>query len=219
MMEIVLTLIAVFSAIIFHEYAHGYVAFRLGDPTARAHGRLTFNPLAHIDPIGTLLVPIIALILFRVPIGWAKPIPVNPGNFRNPYQGMFYVAIAGPLTNIGLAVATAIVGQFLLALFPVIHNMWLINLFFLLGIFVLINLLLALFNMIPIPPLDGSRILSYFLPPEGRRFLAIFERYGFIIILGFFLLGGLGVIFTVVETVWSELIGMRWRMILRLIGL
>lgn len=209
--QIALSLVAVFSAIVFHEYAHGYVAFRLGDPTARAQGRLTFNPLAHIDPIGTVLVPIV-LILLRMPVfGWAKPVPVSPMYFRNPYQGMFYVAIAGPLTNVGLALATTIVGRFLLALFPVTHGSWLTHAFFyLLGIFVLINLLLALFNMIPIPPLDGSRILAYLLPPEGRRFLAVFERYGFLIIMALILLGGLGFVFTAVQNVWFELIGETW---------
>ena len=213
--HIVLSLVAVLSAIVFHEYAHGYVAFRLGDPTARAQGRLTFNPLAHIDPIGTVLVPIV-LVLLRMPVfGWAKPVPVSPMYFRNPYQGMFYVAIAGPLTNVGLALATTIVGRFLLALFPVTHGLWLTHAFFyLLGIFVLINLLLALFNMIPIPPLDGSRILAYLLPPEGRRFLAVFEQYGFLIVLALFWLGGLRLVFPAVQNVWFELIGETWWIIM-----
>ncbi len=213
--HIVLSLIAVLSAIVFHEYAHGYVAFRLGDPTARAQGRLTFNPLAHIDPFGTVLVPIILVLLGMPVFGWAKPVPVSPMYFRNPYQGMFYVALAGPLTNVGLAVAMTITGRSLLAFFPGVHGPWLFHAFFyLLGIFVLINLLLALFNMIPIPPLDGSRILAYLLPPEGRRFLAIFEQYGFLIVGALILFGGLGFVFTAVQNVWSELIGMRWIIIM-----
>ncbi len=213
--HIILSLIAVFSAIVFHEYAHGYVAFRLGDPTARAQGRLTFNPLAHVDPIGTVLVPVILILLGMPVFGWAKPVPVSPMYFRNPYQGMFYVALAGPLTNVGLAVATTIVGRFLVTLLPVMHGTWLIQAFFyLLGIFVLLNLLLALFNMIPIPPLDGSRILAYLLPPEGRRFLAIFEQYGFLIIMALILLGGLRFVFPAVHTVWVELIGIEWMRIM-----
>jgi len=117
-LEIVLSLVAVFTAIVLHEVAHGYVAFRLGDPTARSRGRLTLNPLAHIDPIGTILVPFVLAVLNLPLFGWAKPVPINPNYFRNPFRGMLYVAAAGPGTNIALALVTAGFGRLLLLFVP-----------------------------------------------------------------------------------------------------
>ena len=218
-LEIVLSLIAVFTAIILHEVAHGYVAFRLGDPTAKARGRLTLNPLAHIDPIGTILVPIFLLIM-RSPFlfGWAKPVPINPTYFRNPFKGMLYVAVAGPATNLALALATTVIGRVLILAIPdsllffnhtfagnLIHA-----LVYLLGIFVIYNVILAAFNMIPIPPLDGSRVLTYFLPPEGRRVMMMLERYGFIILIALIYLGGLRALFDLMGGLWQGLLGSRW---------
>jgi len=223
-LEVILSLLAVFMAIVLHEVAHGYMALRLGDPTAKSRGRLTLNPLAHVDPIGTVLVPLM-IALFRflfgwnlLLFGWAKPVPVNPSYFRNPLRGMLYVALAGPGTNIALALATAGVGRLLLLLVPAEVLMgnssfaanlidWL---FYLLSAFVLYNLFLALFNLIPVPPLDGSRILMYFLPPNARRFLVSIERYGFIIIVALFYLGGLNLIFNGVSSLWRVLLGTRW---------
>ncbi len=223
-LEVILSLLAVFMAIVLHEVAHGYMALRLGDPTARSQGRLTLNPLAHVDPIGTILVPLM-IALFRflfgwnlLLFGWAKPVPINPAYFRNPLRGMLYVALAGPGTNIGLALASAGLGRLLLMAVPtgllfgatglganLIH--WL---FYLLSAFVLYNLFLALFNLVPVPPLDGSRILMYFLPAEGRRFLMSIERYGFFIIVAIFYLGGLNLIFNGVSSLWQVLLGTRW---------
>ncbi|MCK5586436.1 site-2 protease family protein, partial [Candidatus Bipolaricaulota bacterium] len=202
-LDIALSLIAIFTAIVLHEVAHGYMALRLGDPTARDLGRLTLNPLAHIDPIGTILVPLTlavlnALGILNAPLfGWAKPVPINPRNFRNPFRGMLFVALAGPGTNIVLALGTALIGRLLLLMVPQSLNMaspsfgihLLIALFTLLRHFVIYNLFLAVFNLIPIPPLDGSRVLTYFLPTEGRRIMLSLERYGFLIFAVLFYLG------------------------------
>ena len=218
-LEIALSLIAIFTAIILHEVAHGYVAFRLGDPTAKARGRLTLNPLAHIDPIGTILVPIFLLIM-RSPFlfGWAKPVPISPGYFRNPFKGMLYVAVAGPATNLALALATTVIGRVVILAIP--DSLLFFNhsfagnlvhaLVYLLGIFVIYNVILAAFNMIPIPPLDGSRVLTYFLPPEGRRVMIMLERYGFIILIALIYLGGLQVLFNLMGGLWQGLLGSRW---------
>ncbi len=217
-LDIVLSLIAVFAAIVLHEVSHGYVAYRLGDPTAKAHGRLTLNPLAHVDPIGTILVPLI-LVVFRSPFlfGWAKPVPINPNYFRNPFKGMLYVAIAGPATNVGLALATAGIGRVILTvvsndlLFGTSFASYLVrDLFYLLGVFVIINVILAVFNMIPIPPLDGSRVLTYFLPPEGKRAMLMLERYGMLILLAIILLGGIGQLISATSWLWRGLLGVRW---------
>jgi len=218
-LEIVLSLIAVFTAIILHEVAHGYVAFRLGDPTAKTRGRLTLNPLAHIDPIGTILVPIFLLIINSPFLfGWAKPVPINPGYFRNPFKGMLYVAVAGPATNVALALAATMIGRVVLLAIPdtlLFFNHTLAGnlvhaLVYLLGIFVIYNVILAAFNMIPIPPLDGSRVLTYFLPPEGRRVMIMLERYGFIILIALIYLGGLRALFDLMGGLWQGLLGSRW---------
>lgn len=224
-LEIVLSLVAVFTAIVLHEVSHGYVAYRLGDPTAKARGRLTLNPLAHIDPIGTVLVPLV-LVVLRSPFlfGWAKPVPINPNYFRNPFKGMLYVAIAGPATNLALALGATAVGRLLLLAFPdpffFSSGTFIADLmraiFFLMGIFVIFNIVLAVFNMIPIPPLDGSRVLTYFLPSEGRRVMILLERYGFLILLAFIFLGGLGALFGLMGGIWNGLLGNYWQRIARI---
>lgn len=218
-LDIILSLIAVFTAIVLHEVSHGYVAYRLGDPTAKQHGRLTLNPLAHIDPIGTVLVPVF-LVIVHSPflIGWAKPVPINPTFFRNPFKGMLYVALAGPAMNVALALAAAVVGR--VALLPISPAFLVYGtgfganlvhaLFFLLGMFVVYNVILAVFNLIPIPPLDGSRVLTYFLPPEGRRIMLTLERYGFIILIAIIYLGGLQGLFGIMDGIWSNLLGNKW---------
>jgi Zn-dependent protease len=214
----------VFMAIVLHEVAHGYVAFRLGDPTAKSKGRLTLNPLAHVDPVGTILVPVSLILVrllfnFAAPVfGWAKPVPINPTYFRNPLRGMLYVALAGPGSNLSLALATAIVGQLIFLAIPdgVLHRAsgfggnLMEAVFFFLSAFILYNLVLAAFNLIPIPPLDGSRILMYFLPPEGRRFLASIERYGFFILIVLLYLGVLTPVFAGIQGLWRVLIGREW---------
>ncbi len=217
-LHIVLSLIAIFTAIVLHEVAHGYMALRLGDPTARDLGRLTLNPLAHIDPIGTILVPIVLAVLNAPLFGWAKPVPINPRNFRNPFRGMLFVALAGPGTNIALALGASIIGRLLLLMVPQSLSTasasfgmnLLISLFTLLGYFVIYNLFLAGLNLIPIPPLDGSRVLTYFLPTEGRRIMFSLERYGFFIFAALLYLGVFNGVFRAVQGLGQQLLGYRW---------
>lgn len=185
-LEVALVLIAAAIAIILHELAHGWVAYRLGDPTAKLAGRLTLNPLAHVDLLGTVLVPgmlLLFALLAQAPIvlvGWAKPVPINPVHFRRPYRGMMLVGLAGPLMNLGLAGAGTAIW------YPLAYSGGgapeAIVLF--LAIFILINTVLACYNLIPIPPLDGSRVLAYFLPPRGRLLLHRLEPWGIAAALG-----------------------------------
>jgi Zn-dependent protease len=162
-----------------HELAHAVTADRLGDPTPRRMGRITLNPLAHLDPIGTIM-------LLLVGFGWAKPVMVNPMNMRgNPRTSMAIVAIAGPISNLVMALAGALV--FRLGLVDFTFNSTLEFLpspAFLLSEFVWINLILAFFNLIPIPPLDGSKILYAFLPSEWVYRIQPLERFGFLILFG-----------------------------------
>jgi Zn-dependent protease len=177
---IILAAIVLFSIII-HECAHGWVAERCGDPTARLSGRLTLNPLPHIDPIGTLLLPAILLWLalrgFPVIIfGWAKPVPVDFRNLRHPKEDMMKVGAAGPLSNILLALVCVMI----LKVAKVSPDSLLSQI---MGFGVFINLILAIFNLIPIPPLDGSRIITGLLPPQAAYNYSKLEPYGIFIVL------------------------------------
>ena len=168
-------------ALTVHEFAHGYVAFRLGDPTAQASGRLTLNPLKHLDPLGT-----IAFFIFH--FGWAKPVPVNPAYFKDPRRDMFWVALAGPVTNLILAVISALMTKAVWLLvktipYSALGEAILVPLNSVLIASVWINLVLCIFNFLPIPPLDGSRILTGILPPDLARSYASVERYGFILLI------------------------------------
>jgi Zn-dependent protease len=186
LLGIVTLIILVYSAIL-HEIAHGFVAERLGDPTARLMGRLTLNPKSHIDPFMSILVPLL-LIISGSPVifGAAKPVPVDPFNFREPKKDMALVSLAGPGTNLLIALAFALICRLV---FPglsldVIRASGIVG--FLLGTVVYINILLAIFNLIPIPPLDGSKVLAQFLPDrEAAMYLSI-GTFGILII--FFLL-------------------------------
>jgi Zn-dependent protease len=190
-MEWILQLPVLFFSVVFHEFAHGYVAHRRGDDTAYLSGRLSFNPLPHIDPVGTILVPA-ACIFFNFPaIGWAKPVPVNPYRLHSPKSDMALVALSGPLSNITLALLAAVtfklVGMFM-------GGDLAYTLLRMLGFAVVINLLLAVFNMIPVFPLDGSQVAMGVL--KGRA-LEIYEKhlpYGMYIILGLVVTGALQVV-------------------------
>lgn len=165
--DIIIRTIAVLVAIIPHEMAHGYAAYLCGDETAKNDGRLSLNPLHHLDPIGT-----ICLIFFK--FGWAKPVMINPNNFRDRKKGTFFVSIAGVLTNFILAIISVIImkhirlNDFVFELF--------MNIFW-------FNIILGVFNLIPIPPLDGSKLLFSFLPPKYEYYLIKYEKYGYILLL------------------------------------
>jgi Zn-dependent protease len=176
--SLILSAPAILFGLTIHEFSHGWVAWHLGDPTAKMMGRLTLNPLKHLDPIGT-----IALFLFR--FGWAKPVPIDPRNFRHPTRDMAISSLAGPGANLLTAAVAGIILRVLL-LFHVGGFVTAIATYF-----VLFNLILCFFNLIPIPPLDGSRLVYHLLPPDLAAGYARLERYGFIILIGVIMLGQL----------------------------
>lgn len=185
--ELAIMAVPLLIAITCHEAAHGFAAWRLGDPTAKIAGRLTFNPIRHVDPVGTVIFPLL-LVLIKSPFlfGWAKPVPVNPRYFQNPVQGMMLVSLAGPGTNFALAVVFALIFHALIFLAVLLGGSGLnvIEPLVLMARYgVIINLILGIFNLLPIPPLDGAKILAGFLPDEGVRMVYGFERYGFIVII------------------------------------
>lgn len=174
-------------AITLHEVAHGRVARRFGDRTAESMGRLSLNPIRHIDPIGTVLVPLVLVWLGGFIFGWAKPVPVNSRNLRRPRQDMVWVAAAGPGANIAMALAWAMVLSLAQHKASGTASEWLVHMS---SIGVSINVLLAVFNMLPIPPLDGGRVLTNLLPPGPvSQFLARIEPWGLFIVLGLLMTG------------------------------
>jgi Zn-dependent protease len=179
--------IPVIFAITIHEVAHGWVARRFGDRTAEMLGRLTVNPLKHIDPLGTVIVPVLALMSTGFLFGWAKPVPVAIRNLRNPRRDMMLVAAAGPGANIVMALFWAFFTKL-----ATISGLEGTNLQFFVAmgqIGVFINVILAVFNMLPIPPLDGGRVLSGLLPPRASTRLDALEPYGLVLVLAFIFLG------------------------------
>jgi len=180
---IVLLVPPILLALTFHEYSHGWMANRLGDPTAKYAGRLTMNPLAHLDPIGTIMI-------FLVRFGWAKPVPVNPNYFQNPKRDLLLVSLAGPGANMilglisGMLVRVANSGG--LSFLP---DILLQPVYVMLKLSLQINIALAIFNLIPVPPLDGSKILAGILPPRYDSIMADVERYGPFVLMGLILFG------------------------------
>lgn len=176
--RIIITLPGILLAIICHEFAHGYAAYRFGDPTAKHYGRLTLNPIAHIDPAGFLL-------LLVAGFGWAKPVPINPNYFKNRKLGTFIVSIAGVVTNMLLAIILTI----LFGLHIVFINNGLVN--DIIYYAIRINIVLAVFNLFPIPPLDGSKIILSFLPQSMEYHYYRFQKYSYAILLALIFFGGI----------------------------
>ncbi len=189
-LRLIISALPILIAITFHEVAHGFVAFRLGDPTAKMLGRLTLNPFAHIDIFGTILLPVMLYVLTsgQFVFGYAKPVPINAMNFRNPRKGMAISAAAGPVTNILLAAASFLFLKFFVlpmaALVPdPVGETVLKPISLILIAAIQVNVILAAFNMIPIPPLDGGRVLTGLLPSKQAVSFSRIEPFGFIIVL------------------------------------
>ncbi len=192
-LTIAIQLLVILFALSVHESAHAWMAERFGDPTGRLQGRISLNPIAHIDPVGTVIFPILLALIGAPVFGWAKPVQVNSFNLRNPRKDGIYIAAAGPVSNIIMAVSaiiiflllkqTGIIGtQYVVSRSAEAITMLLLNL-------ILINIFLAIFNLLPVPPLDGSRILEGILEGEALNIYKKIEPYGFIILLAVIYLG------------------------------
>lgn len=180
---IVVLIVVVLVSMTVHEFMHALVGFKLGDTTAQDEGRLSLNPLRHIDPLMTVILPVVTILLFQVPILAAKPVPFNPQRIKYEEYGAALLAIAGPLSNLVLAFLASLLSHFFMpGSFPGQ----------VLGLFTVLNVALFVFNLMPIPPLDGSRVLYAFAPEPIRRVLEMIEPFGFFIIFGLILIGGFG---------------------------
>ncbi len=202
---VAVSIIPVLFAITLHEVAHGWVAMRLGDPTAKMLGRLTLNPIRHIDPIGTVLLPLIFIITLGFAIGYAKPVPITEANLRNPRRDMAWVALAGPASNLLMAILWMVIGSLG---FTILNSGWEGARFLIYSgaIGALVNILLMVLNLLPIPPLDGSRVVSSFLPgPMAWRYNQL-EPYGLFIVMALIFTGVWGKVFMpVIGAIYSLL--------------
>lgn len=177
-------IVLIFSAVI-HEYSHGWMADKLGDPTARYMGRLTLNPLAHLDPLGSVIVPIVLLVTSGFMVGWAKPVPYNPYNLKDQKNGPALVGLAGPASNLLIALIFGIAIRILMFQGSAVDG----RIIMLFGVIVLYNILLALFNMMPIPPLDGSKVLFHLMPYSMHGIRELLERNYLLLLIAFILFG------------------------------
>jgi len=199
--NIIIMIIVLLFSVVFHEVSHGWVAFKLGDDTAHKMGRLTLNPIPHIDPYMTVLLPLMLGFMtgWRVMFGGAKPVPVNPYNFKNPKKGMAITAAAGPVSNLILITASVILFRILVTLGFIekydvqtrffTNDMNFVDAFFVYA--VLINTVLMVFNLIPIPPLDGSKVIMGFMSYEQAAKYESFSRYGMYVLIGLLFLGSI----------------------------
>lgn len=185
--QLIISIPPLLFALTLHEVAHGVAALHFGDPTAKNAGRLSLNPLRHLDPVGTLA-------LLFVHFGWAKPVPVNPRYFKDPLKDMLWVALAGPATNLLLAIISLILLKFLVVISGSVPASIIIPLGSMLQVSFMMNVMLCIFNFLPIPPLDGSRILAGILPREAAMKYLHYERYGMLILLALMITGVFGII-------------------------
>lgn len=213
--QLLIAALPILIAITFHEVSHGFVAYKLGDSTAKMLGRLTLNPIAHIDIFGTILLPVMLIVLTdgRFVFGYAKPVPINPMNFKNPRKDMALSAAAGPVTNIVLAVLSVIILKFVVMPLAIIspesvREAVLKPLMMILSSSVFINVVLASFNMIPIPPLDGGRIAVGLLPYKQALSFSKIEPFGFIIVLVLIYTGIANLLIMPFITFFLKLLGM-----------
>jgi len=212
--QFILYMVALVFSLSVHESAHAWMSNRFGDDLARLQGRITLNPGAHVDPIGTLLFPAISFFTGAPLIGWAKPTPVNPLRWRNKRVANFWVSIAGIISNFIIAIAAGVILRILLAAGIVDGNLDLVSsssmiakgAVELLVVFFSLNVALAVFNLLPIPPLDGSKVLASILPPSFEPGIEALERFGFILLFIAVFTGVLGVVFRIVMPIaWSLL--------------
>lgn len=195
-MNYIISLPGLFMAIIFHEIAHGYTAYKLGDPTAKNAGRLSLNPIKHIDPMG-----FICMLIFK--FGWAKPVPVNSSYFKNRKRDMLLVSLAGPMMNFLLAIVTAFI-----IIYGNIRNEILYNI---LAVAMWYNIMLGAFNLLPFPPLDGSKIVASLLPVKLEYYFYKYERYLYVILIAFIYLG-------VIDKLLSPMIDFIFYILLRILN-